>query len=273
MRLSVFSIVALCVAAGILTAQDGDKVKIENTLPQGQNAVVTMESVMELVLTAESSAETRVQDVKLITKEKFQHQVVLPERIKIVCESSTTMRNAEEVKSPATGKTFYVETVGGKRAVQTDDGQPFTDPIADHLGRWLDVGLVLSPNPVAKGETWQADVTSLAKTVTFNYDLPSLQVQCTLEEINGSQATISFTWEYQGKERNKELKSTIKGNLVMDLEKKRAVKISFQGSFTLTEDIIEVGRNINDKTSEQTKVGVAKVDCRRFSTTVSLDYP
>jgi hypothetical protein len=272
MRRITLSALTFAVATTLLLAQDGQKVKIENALPQGQKATVTMESVMELSLVADSSVETRVQDVKLITKEKFQHEVVLPDRVKIVCESSSTMRNAEEIKSPATGKTFFVETSGGKRSVQTDEGKAFTDPIADHLGRWLDVGLVLPPNEVSKGDSWQSDVTALVKTVNFNYELPSLQVQCTLDEVADNQATISFKWEYQGKTKTKELKSNIKGNLVMDLEKKRAVKISFQGSFTVTEDIIEVGRNINDRTSEQTKVGTAKVDCRRFSTTVTLDY-
>lgn len=271
MRRWIPALLILGFNASGLGAQDG-KIKIENVVPQGQKATVTMESVMPLMLEGKSTADTKTSEVSLVTKEKFTHEVVLPNRVRIVCESSSTRRNANDIPNPASGKTFYLDSSGGKRSVQTDEGNPFEDPFADHLGRWLDVGAVLPPNEVAKGDTWTSDLSSLGRTVDFNFELPALQVQCTLEDVKDNLATIRFKWDYDGKSKGKALVVSMTGDLVMDIAKKRPVTIRFNGSFTETEDMIEIGRNANDRTSEQNKLGTVKIECKRFFTTVSLEY-
>jgi hypothetical protein len=255
------------IAALSVAAQDGQKVKIEAPAVPGKAKVQT-ESLMHVTVVTESSAESRSSDIKLINRGTYRQENMEGGRVKLFCESATSMKNLEETKSPSTGKSFWVEGAAGQRKVTDEAGQP-AEP---HLAGWLDSLLLLPPTEVAVGDTWTADLVPIASGIKLDYDLGGLQLTCTLAELKDNQATISFKWDHKGSAKTKTLEMSLTGSLVMDLAKQRALKLQYQGTFALTEDLYEVGKNMNDGTGEQRKIGVLKIMCPRFSGETTIEY-
>ncbi len=259
-------------AIALIAAQDAQRSKIEIVNASGQKAAVTTESVMELSLVGEGTSETKSTDVKVIAKEKFMQEILADGKVKLFCESATLLQNAKEIASPASGKTFVIDAAGATRVVRSESGDDVKEAYVDHLARWLDLKYILPTAEVVQGDSWPVDLTPLLKSISFNYDLTALQVQCSLSELKEGMATISFKFDHDGKVKNRSLTLSMTGDVTIDVAKKRPTVVKLKGSFTQKEDLVEVGKNVDNRTSEQTKIGTGKVECRRFLSTVSFEY-
>ncbi len=223
----------------------------------GERRLVTVESTVDATITSTDLEEKKTsRSIFTQRKETFAEETVVvddrkdPIQIRLNCLTATVEeRTAGETtgglrKSPLQGRIVTVTREGKGWTVIPLGGVPLEADVADSLGRWLDLPLLLKSGKVKPGDSWAVQGADRLVSIGLGKETGVPEVRCTLSRIlpgkpSRAEVTLSIRMNHGGEGKASRLAGQLTGLLLVDLAAKKPLSLALSGRFQASRDVLD----------------------------------